>query len=663
MATFTEFHGISMAENSFIENLVIETLTTDPVPTEAGRIWFNSTDKQYKVSSLDSSGGVIVRSFGTKEDFDAYVANIASQTRGEGSALVGYAGKTGANNKFSLSAGTAEASFDNLVDGIDANAQALADLGTGTLTAIQNEVDAIETGAGLNTDGTYITPSGTYISSSSSLANATELLDAQVKTNADGLAAELAARAAADDLKVDKAGDSMTGDLSMTNNRITNVGAPVDSQDAANKVYVDNALQGISWKEPVKATTTENITLSGTPTIDGVVLAAGDRVLVKDQTNKVENGIYVVSSDTWTRATDFDDTPDTEVEKGDAVFVENGTAYGSCGFTLLGNNTDGTAGIQVGSDELDFIQFSGAGQVIAGTGISKNGNEIFVNMGAGIVELPSDEVGIDVLPTGSIFTTLDGTTASVDAGAQLAIKLDGTTLTSTADGLKVSDTVLSGISNDITTVQNELDVTQTGAGLETDGTYAANTNANYISGAASLKQADNMLDAQVKTNTDGLASEITARSDADTAIQTELDNTQTGAGLGTDGAYTANTNANYISNASSLKDADDKLDAQVKINADGLAQEVIDRTAAVNDLKSSINGNTVTFESTSPATSHVVKHNLASPFVTVAMWVKQDDGSFKNDIAQITLTDNNSLTVDLTVARDIRVVVTAPTDV
>jgi len=105
------------------------------------------------------------------------------------------------------------------------------------------------------------------------------------------------------------------------------------------------------------------------------------------------------------------------------------------------------------------------------------------------------------------------------------------------------------------------------------------------------------------------------------------------------------------------------LDARLKITSDGLAQEIIDRATAVADLKASVNGNTVTFESSVPATSHVVAHALNTPFVTVAMWVKQDDGTFRNDIAQITLTNNNSLTVDLTVAKDIRVVVTAPLDV
>lgn len=662
--SFTEFHGIKLAENAFVQNFVVESLAADPLPTEAGRVWFNTTAKLYKATTLNATGAVVIQVLGNKEEFDTFVSELASTTRGKGSAFVGYAGKVGANGKFSLVAGTAEASFDGLVTGLDAANQALADLGTGTLTQIQNELDATQVGAGLSATGAYVTiPGANYIDTASSIADATALLDAQVKTNTDALAAEAATRAQQDNLKVNKAGDTMTGELSMSNNRITNVANPTDDQDAVTKVYVDNALQGISWKHPVKAATTSNITLSGLQTIDGVVLFAGNRVLVKDQTDKKTNGVYVVAEDAWTRATDMDDSPDTEVEEGLAFFVEQGTTYADCGFTLLGTDTVDPVGIQVGSDDLDFVQFSGAGQVVAGAGISKNGNEIYLNMGAGIVELPSDEIGIDVLATGSLFTTLDGTTASTDTAAKLAVKLDGVTLTSTAAGLKVSDAVLDSLDDSIQLVQNELDATQVGAGLEASGAYSANTNANYIAGATTLKQADNMLDAQVKVNADGIAAEITARTAADTAIQAELDATQVGAGLGTDGAYVANPSAAYIAGAASLKAADTILDAMLKTTADGLAQEIIDRTTAVASLKASLNGNTVTFESSVPATSHVITHNLASPFVTVAMWVKQDDGSFKNDIAQITLTNNNSITVDLTVAKDIRVVVTSPMDV
>jgi hypothetical protein len=639
----------------------VEILGTDPAVTEAGQIWYNSAEKTFKATGYTAGGAVEIIVLGGKEELDAYIALLASSA---GSAEIGTVAVTGANGEFSVPADTVEATLAKIVQGIDANAQALEDLGDGSVTDLQNELDATQTGAGLESDGSLATLTGDYINTASNLASAAEMLDVQVKTNTDGLAAEAATRASEDLLKVNKSGDSMTGDLSLGDNRITNLGAPQDDTDAANKVYVDSAISGISWKQPVKAATDANITLSGLQTIDGVVLAAGDRVLVKDQTNLVENGIYdVVDGAAWTRSSDFDDSPDTEVEEGAAVFVESGTLFADNGFTLLGNNTDGTSGIQVGSDDLVFIQFSGAGQVLAGAGLSKTGNEFYINMGAGIVELPSDEVGIDVLPTGSLFNTVDGTTSSTDTAAQLAVKLDGTTLTSTAAGLKVSDSVLNGVDDDIQLLQNELDATQTGAGLGADGTYTATSSANYVGSANSLDAGIQLLDTQVKTNTDALAQEVTDRTDADTSLQTELDDTQTGAGLGTDGTYTANVSANYISSATSLFNADVLLDTQVKTNTDALAQEVTDRTTSVSALKTAINAGNFNYESTTPATSHTVTHDLGDAFVTVALWIKQDDGSFKNDIGQVTLNSNNQLTVDLTAAKDIRVVVTASKDI
>ena len=81
--------------------------------------------------------------------------------------------------------------------------------------------------------------------------------------------------------------------------------APVSGNDVVNKTYLDYFAAGLSWKQPVLCATTTNITLSGLQAIDGVTVAAGDRVLVKDQTNTVNNGVYVVDTGAWTRDYDF----------------------------------------------------------------------------------------------------------------------------------------------------------------------------------------------------------------------------------------------------------------------------------------------------------------------------------------------------------------------
>lgn len=144
----------------------------------------------------------------------------------------------------------------------------------------------------------------------------------------------------------------------------------------ASKTYVDNAVQGLDVKGSCRVATTGNITLSGTQTIDGIAVAADDRVLVKAQTDASENGIYVVASGSWSRAGDADNSPSGEVTSGLFTFVEEGTSNGQNGYVLVTADP-----ITLGTTDLSFEQFSGAGQVIPGTGITVSGNEISVSSG------------------------------------------------------------------------------------------------------------------------------------------------------------------------------------------------------------------------------------------------------------------------------------------
>jgi hypothetical protein len=161
----------------------------------------------------------------------------------------------------------------------------------------------------------------------------------------------------------------------MNGQRLTGLADPTGDQDAATKAYVDATATGLDVKGSVRVATTEDITLSGVQTVDGVSLVAGDRVLVKNQSTASENGIYtVVSGNSWTRSTDADNTPAGEVTPGMFSFVEEGTLNSNSGFVL---STEGA--ITLGSTALAFSQFSGAGQITAGAGLTKSGNTIDVN--------------------------------------------------------------------------------------------------------------------------------------------------------------------------------------------------------------------------------------------------------------------------------------------
>ena len=175
---------------------------------------------------------------------------------------------------------------------------------------------------------------------------------------------------------------------------------PVASTDAANKNYVDNTAQGLDAKPSVRAATNTNLALSGAQTIDGVPVTPGDRVLVKDQTAQPQNGIYIVAAGAWTRAPDAN----TWTELVSAfTFVETGTINADSGWVSTvdpGGTIDTTA--------VTFVQFSGAGQVTAGQGLTKTGNILDVGAGAGItvnadsIQVANDGITNAMLANGAV---------------------------------------------------------------------------------------------------------------------------------------------------------------------------------------------------------------------------------------------------------------------
>jgi hypothetical protein len=182
----------------------------------------------------------------------------------------------------------------------------------------------------------------------------------------------------------------------------TNVGTPVNGTDGANKAYVDTVAAGFDPKASVRVATTANITLSGTQTIDTIAVAVGDRVLVKNQTDATQNGIYLVASGAWTRATDANSS--TNLTTGARTFVEDGSVNKSQNWVLI---TTGT--ITIGTTAQVWSQDSGASVLTAGAGLSNNGNVYNVGQGTGIV-VSADSIGIDttVVSRVATFTLGDG---------------------------------------------------------------------------------------------------------------------------------------------------------------------------------------------------------------------------------------------------------------
>lgn len=182
---------------------------------------------------------------------------------------------------------------------------------------------------------------------------------------------------------------------------------------------VDAARSGLDAKESVRAATTGNITLSGIQTVDGVSLVAGDRVLVKNQGTGSQNGIYVVASGAWTRSSDAD--TNAKVTSGMFTFVSEGNTNADTGWVLSTNDP-----ITVNTTALDFVQFSGAGQITAGNGLTKTGNTIDVVAGTGIAVNP-DDVSLTGQALAFHNLSTSGIVARTGAGTVAGRTLTGTT--------------------------------------------------------------------------------------------------------------------------------------------------------------------------------------------------------------------------------------------
>lgn len=172
-----------------------------------------------------------------------------------------------------------------------------------------------------------------------------------------------------------------TGNIPMAGFTFTGLAAPTAAGQAAEYSWtlgqITSAIEGRNTKDAARMASTGNLALTGVQTVDGIAGAAGDRVLVKNQTAGAENGIYVMQSGAWTRAPDQNAAG--EYRTGDFVFVEFGATQGATNWTVT---TTGT--ITIGTTPVTWTQVGAASSYTAGNGLTLTGSVFAVGAGTGI---------------------------------------------------------------------------------------------------------------------------------------------------------------------------------------------------------------------------------------------------------------------------------------
>jgi hypothetical protein len=261
-----------------------------------------------------------------------------------------------------------------------------------------------------------------------------------------------------------------TGHISVNSARIENLANPENPQDAATKAYVDSATQGLHIHATVKAATGATLATitGGTVTYDngtsgvtatltlGTALTAldnynlqnGDRILVKNQATAAHNGIYTwaTGGTVLTRATDFDTA--SEIAGGDFVFIDSGDIYGNTGWVCADEVTN------VGSDAVNWIQFSGAGTFLPGNGLVLDGTTFNINLASssGLL-ITSDELQVNSTIAGNGLTFSSGVIAIGGTSDRISVGSDAIDIASTYAGqstITTLGTIISGTWNGTT---------------------------------------------------------------------------------------------------------------------------------------------------------------------------------------------------------------------
>jgi hypothetical protein len=549
-----------------IKDLKVHQLSADPASPVLSQVWFNSTD-----AALRYYDGVAVQTIAKGGNLENYLKLDGT------SAMTGEL--TLASSDQSAAADTSAVSKGHL----DTVAGTKQDNITGAATTITSADLSASKIAVTDASGKVAATTTATAAEAEYLAGVTSAIQTQLDNKEGSIGYT----------PVDKAGDTMSGNLAMNGNLVSGLGAPVNANDALRKVDMDTAMAGLDFQPDVLERQTDaTLDPTATPT-------EGDRYIIGDAAAMNANFGTIAG-----------------VENGDIV------EYDGSAFVVIYDVSVSGEGAITWNRARDSFQyyngtnwsdFGGLAGATAGIGLAKAGNNIYVNMGAGISQLPADEVGLDLYADGGLILSLDGVTPSTDTAAQLSVLADNSTVETSASGVRVK---ASGVT--------EAHINGSAAG---DGINGGDGTALSVATAA--------------------ASGITVDATGVSVDRAELRNTF----LGRDGVEAMTGVLNLSGSDQSA------AGATAAISKGHLDAALTSQSTATSDLETRVEAGYFVYDGTAAAaTSHTVTHNMGNKYVQVTVVDSTDEVVIPESIVY---TDANSLTVTFTQSANCRVIVTA----
>jgi len=482
-----------------IKDLKVEQLATDPLDPVVSRVWFNTTD-----GSLKYFDGSEVQNIAKGGNLGDYLALDGTNAM-VGELTLNSSDQSSSDPTTAVSKGYLSTVADTKQDNV-----------TGAATSIL--VDDLAFNMIAITDGT-----GKIAATTSAKSTEVEHLagvTANVQTQLDGKEATLGY------VPVDKAGDSMTGNLNLSGFRVQGLGSPEGPTDAVRQVDLETAVLGLDFQADVLDRQTDD-------TLDpGETPAEGDRYIIGTPVALHTNFGTIA-----------------ELGAGDIV------QYDGTQFVIAYDVSEVGVGALVWNRNRSSFQFyngamwadfGGLSGVTAGTGLEKDGNNIQIDMGPGVASTNDDALGVDALLNGGIFLTEDGVNASTSIDAKVAVKADNATLENSESGLRAKASGLNETHLNATTLANGLQggdgiklsvqtpaqsgitVDETGVLVdraELRNTFLGRDGAEAMTGELLLHSEDQSASTGVAAVSKGyLGTQITGVNDTITALTTRMEN-------------------------------------------------------------------------------------------------------------------------------------------